>query len=318
MTTPGSVAAVSGSGLEVEDLVVEYSVPGGRVRAVDGVSLTLAPGEIRAVVGESGCGKTSLAKAVLGLERPAAGQIRIGGAAVDGVSRGMAERVGMVWQDPYASLNPRWKIGRSILEPGRLTGRPVELDRVLDEVGLDRSHADRYPHQLSGGQRQRAAIARALALRPRLVICDEPTAALDLSIRAQILNLLKAIREHTGCAILYISHDLTTVRFLADRVAVMYLGQFVEEGPTEDVFDDPRHPYSRALMDSAPSLESLRRLPDALVGEIPDPRAQHRGCRFAGRCPRVQPVCRERPPGLKVEGKRGYRCEFPMTLSDTR
>lgn len=318
MTGPIAATAAASSVLEVEDLVVEYAVPGGRVRAVDGVSLKLAPGEIRAVVGESGCGKTSLAKAVLGLERPTAGRIKIGDALVRGISKGMAERVGMVWQDPYASLNPRWKIGRSIVEPGRLTGRPVQLDKLLAEVGLDRSHADRYPHQLSGGQRQRAAIARALALRPQLVICDEPTAALDLSIRAQILNLLKEVREHTGCAILYISHDLTTVRFLADQVAVMYLGQFVEEGPTEEVFDDPRHPYSKALMDSAPGLESLRRLPKVLAGELPDPRAQHRGCRFAGRCPRVQPVCRERPPVPMWTGNRGYRCDFPITSSDTR
>lgn len=307
---------MSSSVLEVEGLVVEYAVPGGRVRAVDGVSLELAPGEIRAVVGESGCGKTSLAKAVLGLERPAAGVIKIGGAVVRGVSKGMAGRVGMVWQDPFASLNPRWRIGRSILEPAVLTGRTVDLPKLLGEVGLDASLAERYPHQLSGGQRQRAAIARALALRPKLVICDEPTAALDLSIRAQILNLLKDVREHSGCAILYISHDLTTVRFLADRVAVMYLGQFVEEGPTEDVFDDPRHPYTKALMDSAPRLERLRCLPEALVGELPDPRVKHPGCRFAGRCPRVQPICRERPSVPTRFENRSYRCEFPITSSD--
>src|SRR5213078_1131593 len=175
---------------------------------------------------------------------------------------GLAAKVGMVWQDPYASLDPRWRVGRSVLEPMRIMGSSGDPQAIFTEVGLAPDLTTRYPHQLSGGQRQRVAIGRALALKPPLVICDEPTAALDLSIRAQILNLLKDVQTATGCSFLYISHDLTTVRFLADRVAVMYLGRIVEEGPTEEIFSDPRHPYTRALLDSAPSIEKLMQLPE--------------------------------------------------------
>jgi oligopeptide/dipeptide ABC transporter ATP-binding protein len=298
--------------LRIEDAAVIFAGAGGAVRAVDGVSLELQHGETLAVVGESGCGKTTLARAVLGLQPLAAGRIKIGGREVRGVARHVARQVGMVWQDPYASLNPKWPIGRSILEPVRLVGEKVDATEILEEVGLDPKMAGRYPHQLSGGQRQRAAIGRALVLKPPLIICDEPTAALDLSIRAQILNLLKRIQRTHGCSLLYISHDLLTVQFLASKVAVMYMGQIVEQGPTAEVFASPRHPYTRALLDSAPSLDKLLQLPKALPGELPDPRQLPRGCRFANRCERRQEICFESLPDLEPVGERRWRCYFPV------
>lgn len=298
--------------LEVRDAQVEFAGPGGSVRALDGVSLSVAPGETVAVVGESGCGKTTLARAVLGLQTLVGGGITLGGEAVQGVSPRNAERVGMVWQDPYASLNPKWTVGRSATEPLRIARRKGDAEAILQEVGLDARMTTRYPHQLSGGQRQRVAIGRALALKPPLVICDEPTAALDLSIRAQILNLLKAVQRANGCSFLYISHDLTTVRFLADRVAVMYLGRIVEEGPSEQIFTDPRHPYTKALLDSAPSLERLLELPDAPPGEIPDPRTRFVGCPYAGRCPNAQEDCLRIDPEATIEGERRYYCHHPV------
>lgn len=283
-------------------------------RALDGVSLSVEKGEIVAVVGESGCGKTTLARAVLGLQGLAGGEIHLNGRKIEGVSRTIAKEVGMVWQDPYASLDPRWRVGRSVLEPFDLVSERGDAKAIFEEVGLDPRLADRFPHQLSGGQRQRVAIGRAIALKPPLIICDEPTAALDLSIRAQILNLLKRIQAELHCSFLYISHDLTTVRFLADRVAVMYLGRIVEIGETERIFQDPRHPYTKALLDSAPTLEKLMHLPDAPQGEIPDPRTVFAGCRFAGRCPNAGDDCVQVDPGpINEEGRRFY-CHHPVRL----
>lgn len=299
--------------LEAKDVRVEFPVKGGVVRALDGVSLQVRTGETVAVVGESGCGKTTLARAVLGLQPMAAGEIKLKGKPVHGVSKGQAGSVGMVWQDPYASLDPRWRVGKSVTEPLQLAGKTEDLDKIFNDVGLDPGMSQRYPHELSGGQRQRVAIARALALRPPLVICDEPTAALDLSVQAQVLNLLKDLQAGLGCAYLYISHDLLTVRFLADRIAVMYLGRIVEEGPTEEVFSHPRHPYTRALLDSAPSIENLGHLPEEAAGEIPDPRTRFQGCRFAGRCPYAQEVClSDDPQGRTVDGVEVF-CHFPLS-----
>lgn len=288
------------------------------MRALDGVSLQVRRGETVAVVGESGCGKTTLARSVLGLQALRGGDIKLDGTEVKGTTRRMAEKVGMVWQDPYASLNPRWRVGRSVLEPMVLTGRQSERtpQAVFEEVGLDPKFVDRFPHQLSGGQRQRVAIGRALALKPPLVICDEPTAALDLSVRAQILNLLKDVQRASDCAFLYISHDLTTVRFLADRVAVMYLGRIVEEGPTEQIFASPRHPYTRALLDSAPTLEKLLHLPEAPEGEIPDPTTKFVGCRYVSRCPNRGEVCSKVDPEATVEGDRRFYCHFPVAYDE--
>jgi len=302
--------------LQVKDAVVEFKSPQGTVRALDGVSLTVQQGETVAVVGESGCGKTTLARAVLGLQPLHQGSIQLLDREVRGTDRRMAEIVGMVWQDPYASLNPRWTVSRSLREPADLTGRKIDVPRLFTEVGLDDRFKDRYPHQLSGGQRQRVAIGRALSLKPPLVICDEPTAALDLSIRAQILNLLKDVQKESQCSFLYISHDLTTVRFLADRVAVMYMGRIVEEAKTEDLFRDPRHPYTKALLDSAPSLDKLMQLPAAPEGEIPDPLAKIKGCRFAGRCQFALTECKEIDPPVETEDQRRYYCFNPIRLSE--
>ncbi len=297
--------------LSIENLTVSYKVQGGEVRAVDGVSLEINRGEIVAVVGESGCGKTTLAKAVLGLQKISCGKITLLGEEVAGTTRDMATKVGMVWQDPYASLNPRWMISRSIKEPAVLAGKQINAPELIEEVGLDSRFSERFPHELSGGQRQRVAIGRAISLQPPLIICDEPTSALDLSIRAQILNLLKDIREEKGCAFLYISHDLTTVRFLADRIMVMYMGRIVESGPTEDIFANPKHPYTKALLDSAPTLDKLMFLPEPLEGELPDPKVRITGCRFASRCIRKLDLCIAQDPEATVIGERTLFCHNP-------
>jgi oligopeptide/dipeptide ABC transporter ATP-binding protein len=289
--------------LEIKDAQVEFGGPGGSVRALDGVSLTVNPGETVAVVGESGCGKTTLARAVLGLQSLVGGGIDLAGEAVKGVAPTNAERVGMVWQDPYASLNPKWTVGRSATEPLRIARRKGDAGAIFEEVGLDARMLTRYPHQLSGGQRQRVAIGRALALKPPLVICDEPTAALDLSIRAQILNLLKDVQREAGCAFLYISHDLTTVRFLADRVAVMYLGRVMEIAPVDELFDRPLHPYTEALLSAVPTVErrraSNRRV---LHGDIPSPLSPPSGCVFRTRCPYAIEACAKVVPPLELRG----------------
>ncbi|MEQ1823340.1 MAG: ABC transporter ATP-binding protein [Fimbriimonadaceae bacterium] len=298
--------------LSVKDVTVEFPVAGGTVRALDGVTLDVKQGETVAVVGESGCGKTTLARAILGLQPTTSGTISLLGKAVQGPWSGMSKDVGMVWQDPYASLDPRWKVSRSIGEAAELAGESVDVQKLFDEVGLDRRWLDRFPHQLSGGQRQRVAIGRAIATRPPLVICDEPTAALDLSIRAQILNMLKEVQRELNVSYLYISHDLLTVRFLADRVAVMYLGRIVEEGPTDEVFERPRHPYTKALMESAPTLEKLMSLPEALPGELPDPRTRFEGCRFASRCEFATALCQKEDPSATVVDAHRFYCHHPM------
>lgn len=304
--------ATSTALLEIVGASVHFDSPRGAVKAVDEVDLSLSMGEALAVVGESGCGKTTLARAVLGLQPLTGGKILLDQKEVGMPKRGHAARVGMVWQDPFASIEPRWTVRKILEEPYVLTGTTGDLGQLMDEVGLDRKLGDRFPHELSGGQRQRVAIARALALRPPLVICDEPTAALDLSIQAQVLNLLKDIKASTGCALLYISHDLLTVRYLSDRIAVMYMGQVVEAGKTEDVFNHPRHPYTRALIESAPSLEKLGTLPDSAKGEIPDPHADLVGCKFASRCPLVTDACLAGRPGWDLEGDHGALCIRPL------
>ncbi len=241
--------------LDIQNLCVDY-VNGSQVmRAVNDVSLSVEAGECVAVVGESGSGKTTLIRAILGLQPITSGTIAIQGAQVRGVSPRQAARVGVVWQDPYASLDPRWTVRRSMLEPSSVTGTPIDVDTLITSVGLSAEMADRYPHQLSGGQRQRVAIGRAISLKPPLVLCDEPTAALDLSVQAQILNLLKDQQQELGCAYLYISHDLVTVRYLAQRVFVMKAGVVVESGDVQDVFERPQHPYTQELLTSAPRLE---------------------------------------------------------------
>lgn len=301
----GSVASVVGA-------VVEFPTPHGVVRALDGVDLEVRPGETLAVVGESGCGKTTLARVLLGLQPLAAGRATLGAREVRGVARGQAADVGMVWQDPNASLDPRWTLGRSVAEPAALAGREIDLPGLFRKVGLDETFLDRFPHQASGGQRQRAAIARALALDPPLVICDEPTAALDLSVQAQILNLLRELRETVGSSFLYISHDLGTVQFLAHRTVVMYLGRIVESGPTNMVFGSPMHPYTRMLVDSTPSLQRLGTLPPPAVGEPPDPGTRWQGCRYVGRCTSSVEACANVEPPVAARGAQAAACHAPL------
>lgn len=295
--------------LEIRDLAVEYRHGRSSFRALQGVSLSVNQGETLALVGESGCGKTTLAKAVLGLQ-PFAGSIILDGHEVDGVRLGQASSVGVVWQDPYASLDPRWRVGDLIQEPGSVIRQDIELGPLMQKCGLGETFAERFPHQMSGGQRQRVAIARAIALQPPLVICDEPTSALDLSVQAQILNLLKDLQAEVGCAYLYISHDLATVRYVSDRVAVMYLGKIVEEGPTESVFQNPRHPYTKLLIDSALTADNIGHLPAAedqesrTVSEV--------GCPFSPRCPKVQAECLKTLPTLEGEKQR-VACFYPLS-----
>ncbi len=289
--------------LVVRGLSVDFALPGGAHRALDSVSLTVRRGETVGIVGESGCGKTTLARAILGLERPSAGSIEFRS------PRGV-EGLGMVWQDPSASLDPRWTVARSVAEPARIHRKQADVGALLREVGLDESHGSRFPHELSGGQRQRVAIARALSLRPDLLICDEPTAALDLSIQSQILNLIRDEQRKLGFSVLYISHDLPTVRFLCDRIVVLYLGRIVEEGPSGDLFEHPLHPYTRMLLDSVPSVEKVGQLPPGGVGEIgsrPD-----RGCVFAPRCPYAEDRCRSEAPPLRGGQGRQAACWKPL------
>jgi peptide/nickel transport system ATP-binding protein len=238
--------------LTVEDVNVSFPVQGGVVKALDGVSLTVQSGETVAVVGESGSGKTTLARAVLGLQPLSGGTITLLDEPVKGVRRNMAQSVGMVWQDPYASLDPRWTVGRSALEPLALAGQKGDPVALFKEVGLDDRFVDRYPHQLSGGQRQRVAIARALALSPKLIVCDEPVSALDLTTQARILDLFLQIQKDTGVSYLFVSHDLDVVRHISHRVAVMYKGEIVEQGASAQVTIEPTHPYTQRLLMASP------------------------------------------------------------------
>ena len=279
----------------------------GAVRAVDGVSLSLTEGEVLAVVGESGCGKSTLGRLALLLEEPDAGAVRFRGEDLRALRpAAMRERrrwMQMVFQDPYASLDPRMTVGQAVAEPLRLhrvVPRARERERVaelLARVGLRPEHADRWPHEFSGGQRQRIAIARALASGPRLVVGDEPVSALDVSVQAQVLNLLQDLIRELRLAFVLISHDLAVVRHVADRVAVMYLGRVVEEGPADAVFASPRHPYTRALLASVPGAGARGAV---LQGDLPSPIDPPRACRFHTRCPHAQEICRSQAPPLAV------------------
>ena len=315
--------------LEIDGLEVEYATSNGRLRALAGVGLSLDAGETLGVVGESGCGKSTLGRAILGLVPKAGGTMRFQGATVGGVgSAGLVAlraRAAMVFQDPAGSLNPRRSVGTSIAQPLRLAGvRVAEAHRrvgeLLADVGLPPSAADRYPHEFSGGQRQRIGIARALANDPMLLICDEAVAALDVSVRAQVVNLLRRLQGERGIAILFISHDLAIVEHIAHRVMVMYLGRVMEVGPAAALMAQPLHPYTLALLDAAPLRDpGAARAREAgrvlLAGELPSPAAPPSGCVFRTRCPRAEPVCAAEVPVLRaINAGRTVACHFPQAV----
>jgi oligopeptide/dipeptide ABC transporter ATP-binding protein len=313
---------MSESLLEVSGLVKRFPV-GHRqlLTAVDGVDLELRAGETLALIGESGSGKSSVARCITRLIEPTSGEISLVGHNLAAARKGTVWRhysdLQMVFQDPPASLNPRMTARQTIEEPLRLhtaldrPGRMREVDDLLAQVGLRREISDRYPRQMSGGECQRVAIARALAVSPKVLILDEPTASLDVSVRGQILELLQRLQAERGLAYLFISHDLAVVRHIADRVMVMYLGQVVEDGTVAEVFDNPSHPYTRALLTAAPVAEFGRRIQARLRldGEIPTPTNLPLGCRLASRCPMALPSCSIVPPDLvQMSSSHSARC----------
>ncbi|ATJ86773.1 ABC transporter ATP-binding protein [Ralstonia solanacearum] len=283
--------------------------PPAVVRAVDGIDLAIQPGEVVGLVGESGCGKSTLGRIAAGLLPPSAGEVRVDGRPVNGLTAHEARdarlQIQMIFQDPYASLNPRLRVEDIIGEAARvhgLTDRAGFADYVaaqMQRAGLDPALRDRYPHQFSGGQRQRIGIARALAVQPSMLVCDEAVAALDVSIQAQILNLFMDLREQLNLTYLFISHDLGVVEHLSDRVVIMYLGRVVESAPAQEVFRRPNHPYTQTLLAEIPRLSARHKTFTAVQGEMPSPLAPPTGCHFHPRCPHAMPRCRTEAPTLR-------------------
>jgi oligopeptide/dipeptide ABC transporter ATP-binding protein len=321
--------------LELDDLELRYPVRSGAllgrtigyVHAVDGVSLTLAVGETLGIVGESGCGKTTLARCIVRLLRPTAGRIRFRGRDMTDARgralRAMRHEVQMVFQDPQASLNPRKRVlqivGRPVrLRRGRGSQVAARVSELLSSVGLDPEHVDRFPHEFSGGQRQRVGIARALALEPALIVLDEPVSALDVSIQAQVVNLLEDLQDELGLTYVFVAHDLSVVRHVSDRIAVMYLGKVVELAPAEALYARPIHPYTVALLAAVPvpdPRENRARARPVVRGEPPSPLQPPPGCRFHTRCPHATEVCRRVEPRLVDHGGgHSAACHHPRNV----
>ena len=313
MTTEQTTHQLTAPIVDVRDLKVHFRTHRGLfgsqlVKAVDGVSFAIAPGETLGLAGESGSGKSTVARTLVRINRPTGGSIRLGGAETAGLSgqelRAYRRRMQMVYQDPFDSLDPRLTAGDAIAEGLSVRGVPrarrkAEVETLLSRVNLPAVLAGRYPAQLSGGQRQRVSIARALAVNPEVIVCDEAVAALDVSIRAQVLNLLKDIQADAGVSYLFISHDLSTLRFMADKIAIMYVGRLVEYGTRDEVFARPSHPYTRALMAAVPDVANLGSpRAEALGGEPPSPANPPSGCAFHPRCPLAVDICRTVTPPL--------------------
>jgi oligopeptide transport system ATP-binding protein len=314
--TPRASAAEPETILRVRDLVKHFPVLGGvfqtvrgHVKAVDGVSFDIRRGETLGLVGESGCGKSTAGRLILRLLEPTAGEVSFEGRSLLGMGtrelRAQRRNLQIIFQDPFASLNPRMTVGDMLAEAfvihGERKGKELaaRVAHLLEQVGLQPDHAKRYPHQFSGGQRQRIGIARAIGLNPKVIVCDEPVSALDVSIQAQIINLLEDLQDRLGLTYLFIAHNLSVVKHIADRVAVMYLGRIVEMSSTANVFDAPSHPYTEALLSAVPVPDTrVTRKRTILRGEVPSPRNPPPGCHFHTRCPSVMPICRTVEPRL--------------------
>jgi oligopeptide/dipeptide ABC transporter ATP-binding protein len=321
--------------VEVRDLVKHFPIKRGillqrqvgAVKAVDGVSFDVFDGETLGIVGETGCGKSTTARLLCRLMDPTSGTVEFDGRDVyaqkgDGL-KALHRDMQMVFQDPYSSLNPRKTVGSIIADPYVIHGlhagkgeRKRKVQELMDRVGLNPEHYNRYPHEFSGGQRQRIGVARAVALEPKLLIADEPVSALDVSIQAQVLNLLRELQRDLGLTLIFIAHDLSVVRHMCDRVAVMYLGKVVEMAPADELYHEPRHPYTGALLSAVPVAdpEGGKRERQLLTGDVPSPANPPSACRFHTRCPKAQEICSTEEPKLETKGATGLAaCHFPLT-----